>query len=374
MPPDAPPADARPLRLTLLTTFGEQCGIATYSEPLAEGLSHHGVEVSVLAPKLRESDSPRGPQPTRVWRRSRAGLAAAWQTFRQIQAQRADVVHVQVTLGIVSPAFLLGIARLCRRARISLFATLHEAGGGSALRRFQFARARFALRGAELIVHEPDPSVPGAHVVPHGIAEIPYRPRDEARRELGLSPSALVMAHFGFIHPDKGIEEVLRVVAQLRQSRFPNLEYRVCGGTFANVTSRAHLAHLQALAASLGLGDAARITGEFAAEERVTLEMQAADLVVLNYLTGNRQGASGAAHRALSAGSALAVSGAPIFDSLREAAHTLTGPLQIELEALLDSPTARAAISARAVAFREARSWRRVAGAHAELYRRALQP
>ncbi|HYP89352.1 MAG TPA: glycosyltransferase, partial [Polyangiaceae bacterium] len=195
----------------------------------------------------------------------------------------------------------------------------------------------------------------------------------DARRELGLAPSALVLAHFGFIHPDKGIEEVLRAVAELKASRFPELVYRVCGGTFANVTSRQHLAHLQQLAQSLGLGGAVSITGEFAAEARVTLEMQAADLVVLNYLTGNRQGASGAAHRALSAGSALAVSRAPIFDSLREAAHTLNGPLVAELAPLLESPEARREIAARAEAFRDARSWALVAGRHAELYRRALE-
>ncbi|HYQ16281.1 MAG TPA: glycosyltransferase, partial [Polyangiaceae bacterium] len=210
MPAEAPQNAARPLRLTLLTTYGEQCGIATYSEALAAGLATHGVEVSVIAPQLRKTDSARGPQPLRVWRRNRAGLLAALRTFRQIQAQRADVVHVQITLGIVSPTFLLGIARLCRRAGIPLFATLHEAGGGSARRRFDFARARFGLRGAELIVHEPDPTLPGAHVIPHGIAEIAHRPRDDARRELGLAPSSLILAHFGFIHPDKGIEEVLR--------------------------------------------------------------------------------------------------------------------------------------------------------------------
>lgn len=362
-----------PVRLSLLTTFGEQCGIATYSEALAEGLAEHGVEVSIVAPRLRPSDSARGAQPTRVWRRNRAGLLDAWQTFRQIQEQRADVAHVQVTLGIASPTFLLGLTRLCRQAGIPLFATLHEASGGSALRRFNFARALFGLRGAQLIVHEPDAGVAEAHVIPHGIAELPVRPRSEARRELGIAEDALVMAHFGFIHPDKGIEEVLRVLSQLRAAEFPNLQYRVCGGTFANPASRAHLEHLRQLVRSLGLSDAVELTGEFAPEDRVTLEMQAADLVVLNYLTGNRQGASGAAHRALATGCALAVTRAPIFDNLREAAHTLSGPLHVELEALLRSPEARADIAARAQAFCDARRWVRVAGAHAELYRHALQ-
>ncbi len=373
MPLEPTAKKAQPLRLSLLTTFGEQCGIATYSEALAEGLAQHDVDVSVVAPRLRANDSTRGVQPTtRIWRRDRAGLHDAWRTFQQVVAQRADVVHVQVTMGIVSPAFLFGLARLCARARLPLVATLHEAGGGSALRRFKFARALWALHGAAIIVHEPDPSVAGAHVIPHGIAEIARRPRSEARRELGLGTDDLVMAHFGFIHPDKGIEQVLRAVADLRASRFPHLKYRVCGGTFANQSSRAHLRQLQRVVTDLGLSEAVHLTGEFATEARVTLEMQAADLVVLNYLTGNRQGASGAGHRALATGAALVVSSAPIFDNLRRAAHTLTGSLDQELTALLGSPEQRAEIATRAAAFCAERSWRRVAGTHAELYRTAL--
>jgi glycosyltransferase involved in cell wall biosynthesis len=182
----------------------------------------------------------------------------------------------------------------------------------------------------------------------------------------------VVISHFGFIHPDKGIEAVLRAVALLRAGPFTHLEYRICGGTFANKSSREHLQHLQHVVSSLALDDAVHLTGEFAAEERVTLEMQAADLVVLNYQTGNRQGASGAAHRALATGCALAVTAAPIFDNLREAAHTLTGPLEAELEALLQSRARLATLAVQAEAFVQERSWSRVARTHAELYRGAM--
>ncbi len=360
------------LRLTLLTTWAEQCGIATYSEALVEALPAQGVTVSVVSPKLRRTDTPRGEQPVRVWRRDRAGLLEAWQTFAEIQKQRADVVHVQHTMGIESPSLLWGVTRLCRRAGIPVVATLHEAGGGSAARRFRFARTLFALGGAQLVVHEADETVPDAEVIPHGIREEPHRSRAEARAQLGLSPSDLVMAHFGFIHPDKGIEEVLQVVAELRATRFPALKYRVCGGTFATGASRPHLAHLQARARELGLAEAIELTGDFASEERVTLEMQAADLVVLNYLTGNRQGASGAANRALAAGCALAVSRAPIFDSLRPATYTFGASLSTELERLLASSEERTALEHRAEAFCAERRWPQIAARHADLYRRLL--
>jgi hypothetical protein len=58
---------------------------------------------------------------------------------------------------------------------------------------------------------------------------------------------------------------------------------------------------------------------------------------------------------------------------LREAVHTLRGPLVGELQALLASPGQRAAIAARAEAFCAERRWSRVAGRHVELYRQLLE-
>lgn len=369
MPPEGAAVSA-PLRLSLLTTWHEQCGIATYSEALAEGLAEHGVQVSVVAPKRPAKNEPRGTQPVRVWNRSRAGLLDAARTFREIQRQRAQVVHIQHTMGIAAPAWLLGVTRRCARAGIPVVVTLHEMGGGSLLRRFEFGRTLFAARGATLVVHAADQAVPGAEVIPHGILEVSPQPREAARSKLGIPDDALVIAHFGFIHPDKGIEEVLEAVAQLRSSRFPTLRYRVCGAPFANAKSQAHFAHLRQRSAALGLGDAVDLSGTFASEEHISQEMNAADLVVLNYRTGNRQGASGAASRALANGSAVALSQAPIFDGLRPACHTLGPALQSELEQLLASPEKREKLASLARDFCADRRWPLIAGRHAELYRR----
>jgi hypothetical protein len=115
-----------------------------------------------------------------------------------------------------------------------------------------------------------------------------------------------------------------------------------------------------------------RMSGEFVSHARALLEMQAADLVVLNYRTGSHQGASGAARSALSSGRPLAVSPAPIFDDLRTAAHTLRAPLDRDIGALLFDETLRQRHLAGARRLCEEQSWERVAGTHLELYRRVL--
>ncbi len=361
------------MRVALLSTFGETCGIATYSEALVAALPAHGIEPVVLSPHLRPGDGPRGPQPPRIWRRDHATLLQALQAVRQLREAGAQLVHVQLSLGLASPRFLYALSQLCARAQLPLVVTLHDRDGGDRLRRWKFGRTLLALRSADLIVHEHDQRAAlgreRVHVIPHGIWNVPERTPEQAKRELGLPEGAPIVAHFGFLHPDKGIEQVLRAVAELRARDFPDLVYRVCGGTFPTHASREYLARLQAEIRELGLDGAVHLTGEFLSEERATLELQAADLLVLNYRTGNNQGASGAGRRALSVGRALAVSKAPIFDDMRSAVYTIERPLGEELRELLQQPERRRELAARSRAFSEERSWSRIALAHAELYR-----
>jgi glycosyltransferase involved in cell wall biosynthesis len=361
------------MRVALLSTFGETCGIATYSEALVGALPEQGIEPIVLSPRLRPGDGPRGPQHPRIWKRDRATLLQALQTFRKLREAGAEVVHVQVSLGLTSPRFLYALSKLCAHAKLPLIATLHDRGGGSRFRNWAFRRTLLALRNADLVVHELDQRAeldhPRVHVIAHGIWSIPERSPEQARRELGLPVAAPIVSHFGFLHPDKGIEEVLSAIAELRAHGFPELTYRVCGGTFPTAASREYLARLQAEVRSLGLQGAVHLTGEFLSEERTTLELQAADLLVLNYRTGNNQGASGAGRRALAVGRALAVSRAPIFDDMRSAVHTLERPLSDEIRDLLEQPHLRQKLSERSRAYREERSWERIAQAHARLYR-----
>jgi glycosyltransferase involved in cell wall biosynthesis len=70
----------------------------------------------------------------------------------------------------------------------------------------------------------------------------------------------------------------------------------------------------------------------------------------------------------MTAGRPVAVSEAAVFDDVRAATHTLSGPLDAALERLLDDPSIGEAVVARARAFCDAHSWPRVAARHLALY------
>ncbi len=373
------------MRVVALTTFHEPCGIATYSEALLAALRAEGAAVDVIAPTLRAGTEPRGEQPLRRWRRDRASVQEGLQVLRDVVRLKADVVHLQLSLGFVSTRFLAALAQACRLAGLPLVVTLHDRAGGGPLRNFRVARALMALRGATLVVHnESHASEAGRHassrvrVIPHGIAT--PTPRDSAacKRALGIPPARPVIAHFGFIHPDKGVEAVLHAVATLSAQGQP-VHYLVCGGAFPTGASQAHLRHLRAEARRLGVAEQVSLEGSFLDDAQVSERLGAADLIVLNYQTGRAQTSSGAARHAFTAGRPIAVSSAPIFDDLRASLYTLRAPpepptaLAAELSRLLADEALRAELASAVTARAEADSWPSVARQHLDLFNELLR-
>jgi glycosyltransferase involved in cell wall biosynthesis len=360
------------MRVLMLTTFHERCGIATYSEALVAALEACGIHVSVLSPTRQKGDAGWGEQPKRLWRRNRAFGLAALPTMRAVRERAPDLVHLQVNRSLYSSRFMLAFAWLCRRRGIPLVATLHGRKVGSFGEDLKLLRLLVALRGADLIVHTESHAAELArervHVIPHGVDSLPTHDRAEARRRLGIPEDADVVSHFGFLVPDKGVDEVLAAVAQLRKASFPTLSYRVNGAIYTTRESRRHFAALAATVKRLDLTGAVTMTGEFLSDEALRLELGAASLVVLNYRTGNSQGASGAVRRALASGRPVAVTGAPVFDDVRGAVHTMSGSVEDELRRLLGSPALLEQTAAKGRAFAAANAWPEIARRHAVLY------
>lgn len=366
------------MRIAWLSSWHERCGIATYSESLVAELRERA-DVHVIAPRRIAGDEGRGEQPARLWNRNRAFAFEALRVREAVRALRPDVVHLQVNLSLYSSRFLFALVRLLRRDGLPVVATLHGRGGGSLGRRFKVQRLLLALRPADLVVHteahREELSRARVSVIPHGIdPPISWgneRSKADARAELGIDPSRPVLAHFGFLVPDKGVAEVMRAVAKLRRAH-PGILYWVCGAVHQTGESRAYFEELRHLARELSIDDALHLTGEFVPMDRALVELAAADVIVLNYLTGGHQGASGAARRALASGRPVAVSEAPIFDDVRDAVHTLRPPLEESIAAFLDRPELAQSTTERARRFCDDHSWRRVAERHLTLYGRII--
>jgi glycosyltransferase involved in cell wall biosynthesis len=361
------------VRAVFLSTFHERCGIATYSEQLVAALRGEGADVRVLAPHLPPHDPGReGEQPPRLWGRNRAFGFQAFRIASAIDALRPDVVHAQVNLSLYSSRVLFVLAALLHRKGVPLVATLHGRRGGSWGRNFKLERLHYALRHAHLVVHGEDHRAeldrPRVHVIPHGIEDVVAIPKEQARRAIGLDPARPVLAHFGFLVPDKGIAEVLRAVAELRRGAVPDLFYWISGAVHGTAESRGHYDALRRAIAELGLAGHVHLSGEFVPDDRVRLELAAADWIALNYQTGGSQGASGAVRRALTSGRPIAVSRATIFDDVRRAAVTIEPPIAPGVARLFREPGLAEATARRGADLVAEQSWPSVARRHLALY------
>ncbi len=132
-------------------------------------------------------------------------------------------------------------------------------------------------------------------LIPIG-SNIPNNPPSDFNRDLwranhGISSETTLLAYFGFLNSTKGISDLLRALALLRERASSNVAgaYRLMmvGGGLgsSDPTNRATAAQLDTLAQSLGVDDLLLWTG-FLTPGEVSAALLSADMAVLPYADG----------------------------------------------------------------------------------------
>ena len=111
--------------------------------------------------------------------------------------------------------------------------------------------------------------------------------RYEARSRYGWPPDAEVVAYFGFLHPVKGIENLLKAHKEVLKSR-PKARLLLIGGAESLALGDEadwYWNKLQSLARALGLGETVEMTG-YVPEEEASRLLSGADVGVLPFNEG----------------------------------------------------------------------------------------
>jgi len=142
-----------------------------------------------------------------------------------------------------------------------------------------------ALRSRALVI-PPPPLVAPAR-------DTSERARQAARAELGVENDELLLAYFGFVYPGKGVDVLVRAVAQLVAWGRPVRLVMAGGGRDAKATALAgrHAEYelgMQALARELGVGEKIIWPAGYESEgdEQVGRQLLAADLAALPFDDG----------------------------------------------------------------------------------------
>jgi glycosyltransferase involved in cell wall biosynthesis len=355
------------VRILYLSPYApERCGIADYTAAFASEVRAQGHEAGIVS--THDADGA----PAEVVAALPASRHDVPRLVQSIVAWRADVVHVEFAVASYGTRLpvLLRLLGALRPLPVRVVVTLHEVTRDTeSLRAVGRAIYRRMTQVADrVIVHTPSArdalagpvGAAGAptELVPHPRAELPAATAStaELRERFGLG-SARVLLAFGFIHVDKGLDDLVSAVALLRDHSDVRLvvagDVRSRDGLWRTFELRDHL-HLRRVRRMIdGLGLAGRVafTGYVpAGEMRPWFEL--AEAAVLPY---TRIEQSGVANLAGAAGTPVLVSrvGGLVQDGAdprwsfpaRDPEH-----LAAVLEDFLDTPGARALAGGKAVA------------------------
>ncbi len=378
----------------------ERDGVADYVRRLADELLLTGVDV-VVAARAEDGSAPAGA----VAVTPRWSLAHLPRAARALDALEADVVHVQWAPSAYGWSAAVGW--LPALLRTPLVTTLHEYGGwawpgrlperawpvlerggrydretgllGPASRALVATNPGHAAVARDRLHRDPVVVPIGPNVASPGPDAASARTR--VRSRLGLPDGVALLVFFGFVHPVKGVRELVDATALMRDAG-TDVHVVVAGG-FASLAlpgaeARSFRAEVEARIADRGVADRVDLTG-WVDEAAVSELLSAADAVVLPFTAGVTT----------KSGSLLAAldHGAPVLATVADErdADLLDGVTVVDVTARRDPAAIAAAVQrllddrglvgrvargGRALA--ATRAWPGIAAAHRDLYARVL--
>jgi glycosyltransferase involved in cell wall biosynthesis len=291
-------------------------GIGTYTCCLAQAVRERGHDIRVVVPHPVPSATTdvlgaidlRGSESAEL-----REMIAKWDP---------DVVHVQFAVaafGTRTLTLLRWLGALRHDIAVPVVATLHEVTSDTALLRAagRIIYRRLVARCEQVIVHTHTAhgalirigGIPNskAVVIPHPSARPPAgesTPQD-LRRRFNLGDARILLA-FGFIHVDKGLDDLVRALKILRRTgaaRLDNVRIVVAGavrprqGLFRVFEFRDRLYRASVLrqARRASVSQYLALTG-YVPEDDVTAWFEAAEAVVLPYRRTEQSGVAGLAN------------------------------------------------------------------------------
>jgi glycosyltransferase involved in cell wall biosynthesis len=396
------------IRVGLLCGYLEPTrdGVADYTRRLADHLRLTGLEPLVITTHAAAQTAGQGAVGvTERW--DVRGVAAAARALSRLDL---DLVHVQFAPSVFGFSRAIGLLPLYLRRRMPLIVTMHEYGVWSgrricsglwaaAERRGYADRETLLLAARAACVLVPSTEHKGVLRARFGrhapvTLEVPIGSNVEVatgdqtgaraavRHELGAAPDAPLVVFFGFLHPEKALDQLIAAVAAVRAQR-PGVQLLLIGGaeshSVPSAAARQLRGELERVAAAHGVQDDVHFTG-YVPDAEVSRLLQAADAAAFPFKAGVTRKSSSLLAVLAAGVPAVAteppggVHGPPEADGVLRVPPRDTVALTDALSRVLSDGVlaGRLAAAARTLAGRH--SWDAIAAAHVKVYARALAP
>ena len=357
-----------------------QCGIATFTDDLAQALSQDRPEAEILVAAM--NDGRTYAYPPRVRLTIEQNDLDAYETAAdELNAREIDVLSVQHEFGIFGGPSGSYLLTLLRRVRAPIVTTLHTVLEQFTPEQLAVIEELAALSAGIVVMSERAvrylvvQGVPREKIafIHHGV-HVMDASCDAEKAHLGLSGRTLILT-FGLLSPSKGIETAIRALPDVVRD-FPHVTYLVLGATHPHVRAQqgeAYRERLVRLAAGLGVASHVRFDDKFVDRDELTRCLAAADIYLIPYVK-QEQITSGTL--AYAVGNGKAVVSTPFWHAeelLADGRGALVpfqepAALGNALRELLGDPGRRSAMARRAMAFGERMHWPNVARSYAALF------
>jgi len=369
-----------------------QCGIATFTDDLAQALAEDaapptgaasapaqlGRDVFVVA----MNDGRSYDYPSRVQLTiGQDDLDAYGAAGDALNARAIDVLSVQHEFGIYGGPSGSYLLTLLRRVHAPIVTTLH-----TVLERFSAEQSAVieelvALSAKVVVMSERAVRFLVAQGVPpekvafihHGV-HVTDADRDAEKARLGLAGRTLILT-FGLLSPNKGLETAIRALPAVVRD-FPDVTYLILGATHPNVRAQhgeAYRGVLTQLAADLGIAAHVRFDDTFVERAELIRYLAAADVYLIPY-SKQEQITSGTLAYAMGNGKAVVSTSFWHAEELLAEERGVLVPfhdpaaISAALHGLLGDPARRAAMERRAHAFGQQMLWPNVAHRYIALF------
>jgi glycosyltransferase involved in cell wall biosynthesis len=375
------------MKIAMLTTAGQRCGIASYSEALVAGLrTLPDTDVRVIPIAV-------GEQPASHYEEQAARL----------NAPDVDLVHIQHEFsfwGFPTPgrSKFAEFRRLIRRPVVmtahtplplrAIFPTKGERNPWRWLKKKRLVSDRAYRRSVEVTTFDNDATIvhtDAAHrefvrrglspervfIVPMGIpAPMPPAAGGQAFRERHNLNGKRVLTLFGYVTPNKGYEMVADVLKALP----PDVTFVIAGGARRPVEEE-YVQQLKRHLREIGIEKRVVVTG-YLSDGEVADAMQGSDIALVPHTQATN---SYSVTLPMSHGRPTLASDLACFREMAARGDCLElfrcgdkHDFRAKLTALLDDPERRRQLSANALQYSERFAWRNVAAMTRDIYQAAL--
>lgn len=307
-------ASLKDKKISILTRYNSQCGIATYSQDLYPKVIKNFKDFKVFANIDISKSLEKDPGfLSRTWQTTGINLD---KTVEQIVKNNSDYTHIQYNSSYYSPAKLSETIESLLKNNVKVLLTIHSMNEG-------FSQIVPSLKKVNLIfVHSESERdflislgiIDNVKIVKHGLPNFPDSNSTFLKSEFGFKQRKVIATH-GMIHDKKGFLELTKAVSLLKKD-FPDIILLLITAINPeNSTSKAYYNKIVEFIKSEKLENNVVLFTDFLETPVIIKLLQSADLLILPYAE-LKEGASGAVKYCLASKRPLLITDSYIFSDI----------------------------------------------------------